>query len=139
MDTINGLSVDAEQQENLKKVKLENGFYNILNGEKISISKRLSVTYAATNKQIATFPDVDRALLAIAISSARNASPGWGAVPFIRRKAILAGLLSKMDDYTDELSALLSAEQGVTPAEARWEIDLLNKAFGFGIHFTSWT
>jgi acyl-CoA reductase-like NAD-dependent aldehyde dehydrogenase len=52
------------------------------------------------------------------------------AVPFIRRKAILAGLLSKMDDYTDELSALLSAEQGVTPGEARWEIDLLTKAFG---------
>ena len=46
------------------------------------------------------------------------------------RKAILAGLLNKMDDYTDVLSALLSAEQGVRPAEARWEIDLLTKAFG---------
>ena len=61
---------------------------------------------------------------------ARNACPGWGAVPFIHRKAILAGLLNKMDDYTDELSALLSVEQGVTPAEARWEIDLLTRAFG---------
>ena len=54
------------------------------------------------------------------------------------RKAILAGLLNKMDDYTAELSALLSAEQNVTPAEARWEIDLLTKAFGFAIHFTAW-
>jgi len=50
----------------------------------------------------------------------------------------LAGLLNKMDDYTAELSALLSAEQNVTPAEARWEIDLLTKAFGFAIHFTAW-
>src|SRR5262249_38611869 len=130
MNTINGLSVDAEQQENLKKAKLENGFYNILNGEKISTSKRLSVSYAATNKQIATIPEVDCSLLAMAVNLARNACPGWGAVPFIHRKAILAGLLNKMDDYTDELSALLSVEQGVTPAEARWEIDLLTRAFG---------
>ena len=35
-----------------------------------------------------------------------------------------------MDDHADELSALLSAEQGVTLAEARWEINLLIKAFG---------
>jgi aldehyde dehydrogenase (NAD+) len=122
--------VDGEQQENLRRAKLENGFYNILNGEKISTSGRLSVTYAATGKQIATIPDVDRALLAIAISWARNACSGWDAVPFGRRKAILADLLSKIDAYSDELSGLLSAEQGVTPAEARWEIDLLTKAFG---------
>jgi acyl-CoA reductase-like NAD-dependent aldehyde dehydrogenase len=35
-----------------------------------------------------------------------------------------------MDDHADELSALLSAEQGVTLAGARWEINLLIKTFG---------
>ena len=47
-----------------------------------------------------------------------------------RRKAILASLLNKIDDHADELSALLTTEQGGALAQARWEIDLLTKAFG---------
>jgi hypothetical protein len=43
MDTIDALSVDTERSENLKKAKLENGYYNIVDGEKVSTSKRLSV------------------------------------------------------------------------------------------------
>jgi hypothetical protein len=39
-------------------------------------------------------------------------------------------LLNKIDDHADELSALLTAEQGGPLAQARWEIDLLSKAFG---------
>ena len=35
-----------------------------------------------------------------------------------------------MDDHADQLSALLSAEQRITLVEARWEINLLIKAFG---------
>ena len=130
MDTIDALSVDAERNDNLKKAKLENGFYNIIDGEKVAASKRLSVINPATGKQLAAVPDVDRALLNKAISDARNAFSGWGAVPFGRRKAILACLLNKIDDHADELSALLAAEQGGPLAQARWEIDLLTEAFG---------
>ena len=86
--------------------------------------------HAVTNKRLATVPDAERALFAIAISAARNAFSAWDAVPFARRKAILAGVLNKMDDDADELSALLTAEQRITLAEARWEINLLIKAFG---------
>ena len=42
----------------------------------------------------------------------------------------MASLLNRIDDQADELSALLSAEQGGLLAQARWEIDLLTKAFG---------
>ena len=45
----------------LKKAKLENGFYNIVDGGKLSTSKRLSVINPATGKQLATVPDVDAA------------------------------------------------------------------------------
>jgi hypothetical protein len=45
-------------------------------------------------------------------SDARNAFSGWKAVPFERRKAILASLLNKIEDHADELSALLTAELG---------------------------
>src|ERR1700737_102358 len=130
MDRIDVLSVDAERNDNLKKAELEHGFYNIIDGEKIAASKRLSVINPATRKQLAALPDVDRALLNKAISDARNAFSGWGAVLFGRRKAILASLLNKIDDHADELSALLTAEQGGPLAQARWEIDLLAKALG---------
>ena len=65
-----------------------------------------------------------------AINDARNAFAGWGATPFGRRKAILASLLNKIHEHADELSALLASEQGGPVAQARWEIDLLTKAFG---------
>jgi acyl-CoA reductase-like NAD-dependent aldehyde dehydrogenase len=130
MDTIDVLSVDTEPNDNFKKAKLEHGFYNIIDGEKVSTSKRLSVTNPATGNRLAAVPDVDRALLNKAISAARNAFSGWGAVPFERRKAILASLLNKIDDHADELSALVTAERGGPLAQARWEIDLLAKAFG---------
>ena len=86
--------------------------------------------HAVTNKRLATVPDAERALFAIAISAARNAFSAWDAVPFARRKAILARVLNKMDDDADELSALLTAEQRITLAEARWEINLLINEFG---------
>ena len=127
MDTIDALSVDAERNDNLKKAQLENGFYNIIDGEKVSTSRRLSVINPATGKQLAAVPYVDRALLNKAITEARNAFSGWGAFPFGRRQAILASLLNKIDDHADELSALLTAEQGGPLAQARWEIDLLTK------------
>jgi acyl-CoA reductase-like NAD-dependent aldehyde dehydrogenase len=130
MDTINATSVEAERNDNLKKAKLENGFYNIIDGEKVSASKRLSVINPVTGKQLAAVPDVDRASLNKAISDARNAFSGWNAVPFGRRKAILASLLNKIDDHANELSALLTAEQSGPLARAWWEIDLLTKAFG---------
>jgi acyl-CoA reductase-like NAD-dependent aldehyde dehydrogenase len=61
---------------NLKKAKLENGFFNIIDGEEVSASKRLSVVNPATGKRLAAIPDVDHALLNKAISAARNAFPG---------------------------------------------------------------
>jgi acyl-CoA reductase-like NAD-dependent aldehyde dehydrogenase len=83
-----------------------------------------------TGKQLAAVPNVNRVLLNKAISAARNAFTGWNATPVGRRKAILARLLSKIDDHAHELSALLTIEQGGALAQARWEIDLLTKAFG---------
>jgi hypothetical protein len=120
----------VETNVSLKQAKLENGFYNIIDGARVSAGKTLSVINPATGQHLAAVPDVDRALLNKAINDARNAFSGWGAVPFKRRKAILASLLNKIDDHADELSALLSAEQGGLLAQARWEIDLLTKEFG---------
>jgi acyl-CoA reductase-like NAD-dependent aldehyde dehydrogenase len=130
MDTIDARPVMQKRNDNLKKAKLEHGFYSVIDAKKAAASKSLPVINPATGKQLAAVPDVDRALLNKAISDARNAFAGWGAVPFGRRKAILASLLNKIDDHADELSALLTVAQGGPLAQARWEIDLLTKAFG---------
>jgi acyl-CoA reductase-like NAD-dependent aldehyde dehydrogenase len=42
----------------------------------------------------------------------------------------LSSLLNKIAEHANELSALLAAEQGGLPAQARWEIDLLTNSFG---------
>jgi hypothetical protein len=59
MDTIDAISVDVETNEKLKKAKLENGFYNIIDGERASASKTLSVVIV---------PDVDHTLLDEAVT-----------------------------------------------------------------------
>jgi acyl-CoA reductase-like NAD-dependent aldehyde dehydrogenase len=130
MDAIDAVSMDAERNDNVKKAKLENGFYNIIDGEKVSGSKRLSVVNHATGERLAAIPDVDHTLLNRAISAARNAFPGWCVVPFERRKAIFASLFNRMNDHAEEPSVLLAAEQGAPLAQAREEIALLTKAFG---------
>jgi len=120
----------VETNVSLQQAKLENSFYNIIDGARVSAGKTLSLINPATGQHLAAIPDVDRALLHKAINDARNAFSGWGAVPFGRRKTIFAGLLNKIDDHADELCALLSAEQGGFLDQARWEIDLLTKGFG---------
>ncbi len=122
--------MDVETNDKLKKAKLENGFYNIIDGKRVSAGKTLSVVNPATGKQLAIVPDVDPALLDEAVSAAQKAFSEWRAVPTSRRKAILTSMLNRISDHAEELSVLLTAEQGGPLARARSEIDLLTKAFG---------
>lgn len=60
MNTIDANSVAAERNEN--KMNLENGFYNIVNGERISTSKKRSVIHVAIKHQLAAVPDLEHGL-----------------------------------------------------------------------------
>jgi len=130
VDTTIALSPDIVSDDKLRKARLEDGFYNIIDGERLSAGKTLSVINPATGKQLAIVPDVDRAQLNKAVSAARKAFSGWRAVPLRQRKAMLTSLLNKIDEYAEGLSVLLTAEQGRPLAQTEWEIDLLTKAFG---------
>jgi acyl-CoA reductase-like NAD-dependent aldehyde dehydrogenase len=129
MNTIDGLPVDAGRDDKLKKTEPEDGLYNVVDDQKVSSSRELSVVHPAT-EQLAAVPYLRHAFLNKAISDAQNAFSGRGAVPFGRRKAILSSVLNKIAEHANELSALLAAEQAGLLAEARWEIDLLTKTFG---------
>jgi acyl-CoA reductase-like NAD-dependent aldehyde dehydrogenase len=116
--------------EKLKRAKLEHGFYNIIDGKRVLAGKTLSVVNPATGMQLATVPDVDHTLLDEAVSAAQRAFSGWRAVPTSQRKVILASLVNRIDDHAEELSVLLTAEQGGPVAIARFYLDLLTKAMG---------
>lgn len=129
MNTIDECSASTTRNNDLG-ISPENDFCNIINGEKIFIPRGLPEKYLPTNKQLAAVPAVEDALLAIAISAARNAFSSWDVVAFERRKSILTEVLNKIDEHANELSARLAAEQRSTLAEAKWEIDLLSNSFG---------
>jgi len=76
----------------------------------------------ATGEAIALLPhsspeEVDRA-----VASAKEALPGWAATPVPDRAQILFRFKRLLEEHTDELSALITQENGKTLSEARGEV-----------------
>ena len=92
IDTMSAISVDVEISDKLKKAKLETDFYNLIDGERVSAGKTLSVVNPATGNQLAMVPDIDRVLLNKAVSAARKAFSRWRAVPFTKREVMPGNL-----------------------------------------------
>ena len=124
------MELEQDKETKLELAKIEDGFYNIIGGQRISAARELSVINPATGKELATVPDVDTASLDDAVDAARKAFPAWRALPLARRKEFLKEALTEIDRHAEELSVLLTAEQGRPLFQARWEIDLLTKRFG---------
>ena len=121
------MEIEKERETKLKSARIENGFYNIIDGQRSTAARKLSVINPATGKELATVPDIVAASVDDAVDAARKAFPGWRALPFASRKEILCEVLAEIDRHAEELSVLLTAEQGRTLFQARWEIDLLIK------------
>jgi acyl-CoA reductase-like NAD-dependent aldehyde dehydrogenase len=124
------MELEQDKETKLESAKIEDGFYDIIAGQRFSAARKLSVINPATGKELATVPDVDAASLDDAVDAARKAFPAWRALPLARRKEILNEALTEIDRHAEELSVLLTAEQGRPLFQARWEIDLLTKRFG---------
>lgn len=125
MSTTYDISIDSSL-----RAWLGNGFYNIIDGARTSADESLSVINPSTEEELATVPDIGQSLLNDAVDAARRAFPGWSTLPFSERKAILSKAFRTIDMHAEELSVILTAEQGRPLAQARREIDLLTKAFG---------
>ena len=125
MNTTYDISKNRDLQAWLVK-----GFYNVIDGAKTSADKNLSVINPSTGEELATVPDIGQDLLDNAVNAARKAFPAWSALPFTERKIILSSALRTIAEHVEELSVLLTAEQGRPLAQARWEIDQLTKAYG---------
>ena len=124
------MEIEQDKETKLESAKIEDGFYDIIGGQRFSATRKLSVINPATGKELATVPDVDAASLDDAVDAARKAFPAWRALPLARRKELLKEALTEIDRHAEELSVLLTAEQGRPLFQARWEVDLLTKRFG---------
>ena len=124
------IEMQKERETKLKSARLEAGFFNIIGGQRAVATSQLSVINPATGEELVTVPDIGQDLLNKAVIAARKAFPGWSARPFSERKSILSNALRTIEEHAEELSVLLTAEQGRPLAQARWEIDFLTKGFG---------
>jgi len=124
-----GTTYEISKNSSLQ-VWLGTGFYNVIDGAKTSTDEQISVINPSTGEALATVPDIGQDLLNNAVIAAREAFPGWSALQFSERKAILSNALRTIEEHVEELSVLLTAEQGRPLAQARWEIDFLTKGFG---------
>jgi acyl-CoA reductase-like NAD-dependent aldehyde dehydrogenase len=124
------MEIEKERETKLKSAKIEDGFYNIIGGRRSAAARKLSVINPATGKELATVPDIIAASLDDAVDAARKAFPAWRTLSFASRKEILSEVLTEIDRHAEELSVLLTAEQGRPLFQARWEIDLLTKVYG---------
>jgi acyl-CoA reductase-like NAD-dependent aldehyde dehydrogenase len=126
---ISGLGRDPRFQE----ANLERGFYNIIDGQKVSSAKTLTVINPSNGKPLAAVPDIDRSGLDRAVAAARKALGTWSATPFAERRRMLTMVLSEIAKHTEELSVLLTAEQGQPLAGARIGFERFSKEFGSAI------
>jgi acyl-CoA reductase-like NAD-dependent aldehyde dehydrogenase len=124
------MELEQDKETKLESAQIEDGFYDIIGGQRFSAARKLSVINPATGKELATVSDIDAATLDDAVDAARKAFLPWRAFQLARRKEILNEALTEIDRHAEELSVLLTAEQGRPLFQARWEIDLLTKRFG---------
>ena len=124
------IGIEEARKAKLETARLEAGFYNIIGGQRAVSSSQLSVINPATGEELATVPNIAAITLDDAVAAARKAYQSWHAVPLERRKETITRVLTEIETHAEELSTLLTAEQGRPLSQARWEIDLLTKHYG---------
>ncbi len=84
--------------------------------------KVISVTNPATGAEVATVPSLSGAEVAQAITGAEAAQGAWAARPAKERAIVLRRWFDLVIAATDDLSMILTSEQGKPLAEAKGEI-----------------
>jgi malonate-semialdehyde dehydrogenase (acetylating) / methylmalonate-semialdehyde dehydrogenase len=76
----------------------------------------------ATGEQTASVSLASTAEVNEAVATAKKAFPAWAATPPLRRARILNKFLRILDERTDELAAVITAEHGKVLSDAKGEI-----------------
>ena len=96
----------------------------LVNGKWIEAAsgKTLTVINPATGQPVGTVPALNAAETRMAIDAAAAAYPAWRKLLAKERAAILRRLFTLMIENTDDLAAIMTAEQGKPLAESKGEI-----------------
>lgn len=84
----------------------------LIDGSLVDSAERISVINPATAQECATAPVASLSQLNAAVIAAKNAQPGWAAMPPDERGRCLQKLAMVLRENAEELSALLTLEQG---------------------------
>lgn len=97
-------------------------FEMTINGCGVAGAARFDVINPATGVAVGRAPDCSKDQLDDAFSAARAAFPIWRAKPLEDRQAAMAGIAARIFEHADELSQLLTSEQGKPLADSAQEI-----------------
>ncbi len=97
---------------------------NLINGEWVASTTDdwIDITNPATGEVIAKAPDSTTADIHAAVSAAESAFENWRRVPAVERAQVLFRLKASMEEHIEDLSAVITAENGKTLDESRGEV-----------------
>jgi acyl-CoA reductase-like NAD-dependent aldehyde dehydrogenase len=91
----------------------------------------LTVLNPATEEPVAELDEAGIEEADAAVAAAREAFPGWAAVPPSDRARMLRGLASLVGDHADELSLLETRNVGKPISDSRGEVAMVAEVFQF--------
>ena len=94
----------------------------LIDGALVEGAASLDVVNPATGRSFATIARADVAQLDQAVAAAKAAFPAWSALGYEERGARIAALADALEARRDELSRLLTSEQGKPIAQATMEV-----------------
>jgi lactaldehyde dehydrogenase/glycolaldehyde dehydrogenase len=93
-----------------------------IGGRWVAASQTRPVLDPATEATIAEAPEGDVDHVEQALEAARAAQPAWARRSYVERAAVVAEIVARIRERSEELARLVVAEQGKTITEARGEI-----------------
>lgn len=93
-----------------------------INGLAVANDTTMAVINPATEDKIAEVPDASREQLDAAVAAAEMAFPAWSARPIAERQAMVAAIGTCLDENKNELSRIITLEQGKSRAGSDWEV-----------------
>ena len=83
-----------------------------IGGKSVATSEHKDIMNPATGAVVGRMPMGTRADLDAAVAAARAAFPGWAATPDATRKELCHAVAAKIEEHSEEIAALITAEQG---------------------------
>lgn len=97
-------------------------FNLLIDGRMVAGDLSMPVINPATEEVLAECPRASEAQLNQAVAAAKAAYPAWAETPVESRKTALLAIADRIDAHADDLSRLLTQEQGKPIGDARREL-----------------